>query len=79
MPGCGGLRKIRVEDPSRRKGKRGGCRVVYLDIPEAQRIDLLAIYGKNEKDDLTNEDKRALKSLATLARREAVRRPRGGR
>ena len=27
MPGCGGLRKVRVEDESRGKGKRGGARV----------------------------------------------------
>jgi hypothetical protein len=26
MPGCGGLRKVRIADPSRAKGKRGGAR-----------------------------------------------------
>jgi hypothetical protein len=29
MPGCGGLRKMRVADPRRGQGKRGGARVIY--------------------------------------------------
>jgi len=53
MPGCGGLRKIRYSDPSRGKGKRGGVRIIYLYIPEAFRIDLIDIYSKDEKDDLS--------------------------
>jgi hypothetical protein len=28
MPGCCGLRKMRVSDPRRGKGKRGGARVI---------------------------------------------------
>ena len=79
MPGCGGLRKLRFAAPKRGKGKRGGVRVIYLHIPEAERIDLLAIYGKDEKDDLTSDEKRILRSLANEAREEARRRarPRG--
>lgn len=30
MPGCG---KARLADPKRRKGKRGGARVIYLHVP----------------------------------------------
>ena len=37
----------------RGKGKRGGTRVIYLSIPEAERIDLLTVYGKDEKEDLS--------------------------
>lgn len=36
MQGCGGLRKIRIEDPKRGKGKRGGSRVIYLYVAEAK-------------------------------------------
>jgi len=72
MPGCGGLRKVRVADPRRRRGKRGGARVIYLNIPEAERIDMIAIYGKDERDDLSKEQKRALRALAEQARREAI-------
>lgn len=64
MPGCGGLRKVRLESPRRNKGKRGGFRVVYLHVPEAKRIYFLAIYGKNEQDDLSAEQKCQLRSLA---------------
>ena len=72
MPGCGGLRKLRFSDPSRGKGKRGGLRIIYLHIPEAFRIDLIDVYGKDEKDDLTPAEKRALAALAAAARREAI-------
>ena len=72
MPGCGGLRKVRVEDQSRGKGKRGGARVVYLDIPQAERIDLVTIYGKDEQDDLTPRQKKQFANLARQARTEAL-------
>ncbi|MHB0979138.1 MAG: type II toxin-antitoxin system RelE/ParE family toxin [Thermoleophilia bacterium] len=71
MPGCGGLRKIRASQELRGVGKRGGIRVIYLYIPEARRIDLLAAYSKNEKDDLTPQEQKALASLARAARTEA--------
>lgn len=74
MRGCGGLRKVRVEEPRRGKGKRGGCRVIYLHIPEVERIDLLAIYSKETQDDLTNEQRKAMKAPAERARREALER-----
>jgi hypothetical protein len=72
MPGCGGLRKVRIGDPSRGKGKRGGARVIYLLIPEADRIDLLLVYGKDEQEDLTPVQRKTLKSLADRMRKEAV-------
>lgn len=65
MPGCGGLRKIRHTGPRRGKGKRGGLRIIYLFIPEQDWIFLLDIYGKDEKDDLTREEKKVLAGLAT--------------
>src|SRR5688500_8309477 len=58
MPGCGSLRKVRTADPKRRKGKRGGARVIYLHIPAARRFYLLDLYGKDEKDDLTAKEKK---------------------
>jgi mRNA-degrading endonuclease RelE of RelBE toxin-antitoxin system len=73
MAGCGGLRKLRFGDPSRGKGKRGGVRVIYLYTPEARRIDLLDVYGKDEKDDLSGAERKLLAGLAAAARDEAVR------
>jgi hypothetical protein len=71
MPGCGGLRKIRIADPKRRKGKRGGARVIYLHVPLAHRFYLLDVYGKDEKDDLSPAEKKQLRHLTVLLKQEA--------
>lgn len=73
IPGCGGLRKVRIGIPGRSKGKRGGARAIYLDVPDANWILLLDIYGKDEKDDLTASEKKLLRGLAEAFKREAVR------
>lgn len=71
MPGCGGLRKIRTSDPARGKGKRGGARVIYLYVPEARWFFLLDVYGKDEKDDLSAAEKRALSQLTRELKHQA--------
>ena len=71
IPGCGILRKLRFGDESRGKGKRGGVRVIYVHTPEVSRIDLVTVYGKDEADDLTNDQLRDLCRLAELLRAEA--------
>ena len=73
IPGCGGLRKVRVEDVGRSRGTRGGARVIYLNIPVVGRIDLVAICGKDETDDLSAAQRRILSALARQAKREASR------
>lgn len=70
MPGCGGLRKIRLGDPRRGKGKRSGARVIYLHVPEVDLIFLIAIYGKDEKDDLSPEERKLFRKMAEMARQE---------
>ena len=70
MPGCGGLRKIRVADPKRGKGKRGGIRVIYLYLPGVKRFFLITAFDKNEKEDLTPDEKRAFTRLAEAIRSE---------
>ncbi|MEX0717342.1 MAG: type II toxin-antitoxin system RelE/ParE family toxin [Planctomycetaceae bacterium] len=69
--GCGGLRKIRISDPGRGKGKRGGARIIYLHVPEAKRFYMLDIYGKDEKDDLSSDEKKTLRALAQELKKEA--------
>lgn len=59
-PGTGGLRKIRMSDPRRATGKRGGARVHYLWLPRARRIYLLYVYRKNETSALSATQKRTL-------------------
>lgn len=72
MSGCGGLRKVRLGDPSRGLGKRGGVRIIYLYIPQALRIDMIDVYGKDQKEDLTADEKRMLSRLASVVREEAI-------
>lgn len=70
MPGCGGLRKIRA--PALGRGKRGGVRVVCLNVPDAGRVYLLDAYGKDEQDDLTPAERKQLAGLAKRLRAEAT-------
>ena len=54
--GTGGIRKIRLK--SSHGGKSGGFRVCYFDNPEDEELFLILIYPKNEKEDLSNEEKK---------------------
>ena len=65
-PGTGGLRKIRMADPLRQKGKRGGIRVHYLWLRDRKRIYLLFLYSKGEQDSLTKDQKDALRQVVRL-------------
>jgi hypothetical protein len=56
IPSSGGLRKVRIGRDG--IGKRGGTRVVYYFYNEDFPILLLALYAKNEKGDLTADEKR---------------------
>lgn len=80
MPGTGGFRKLRWGDDRRRKGKRGGLRVIYYFLTRDHHIWLFTVFGKGEADDLTPEGKRQLRAALDAelqARREA--RPKRGR
>lgn len=61
LEGTGGMRKIRVA--SKGHGKRGGARVIYYHFVSASQIAMLFIYPKNEQQDLTPEQRKALKSV----------------
>lgn len=77
---CGGLRKIRWRDKRRRKGARGGLRIIYLYVSEADRFLLLDVYNKDEADDLSKEERKILAKLADEYRAELLRpRKRGTR
>jgi mRNA-degrading endonuclease RelE of RelBE toxin-antitoxin system len=70
VPGTGGVRKLRVEDPARQKGKRGGFRVLYLDLPDQGETFLITFYGKDEADDLSAEGKRLVAQIVTAIKAE---------
>ncbi len=52
IPGAGGLRKVRWASRQKRKGTRGGIRVIYY-IQSAENLYMLFAYGKSDQQDLT--------------------------
>lgn len=55
----GGIRKLRWAGSGR--GKRGGLRVIYYWWVAADRISLLMVYPKSERDDLTADQLKQLR------------------
>lgn len=68
IQGTGGLRKIRI--PLSNTGKRGGGRVIYVDVEFKEIIYFINVYSKNEKDDLTEEEKKAFKAVVNILKEE---------
>lgn len=71
VPGLGGVRKARAANPHRGKGKRGGFRYFYYYFEHRGRIYLLYLLDKGERDDLSDEDRTLLRSLAGAAIRDS--------
>ena len=71
VQGTGGIRKMRLAGKGR--GKSGGYRIWYLHLPEPGRIYLLAIYSKNEIEDLTVVQRQELRGLVERLKQEARR------
>lgn len=61
IQGTGGLRKIRYGDERRGKGKRGGLRVIYYWKNANDQFWLFTVYDKDQADDLTATERKALK------------------
>ena len=70
ISGTGGLRKIRVPMENRGKGKRSGARVLYVDIEIKEKIYFINVYSKDEKADLTPDEKKALKAIIKILKEE---------
>jgi hypothetical protein len=60
IPGTDGVRKMRFARPG--MGKRGGVRVIYFYAVSAEIVLLLSAYAKNEKENLSSEDKKNLRN-----------------
>jgi hypothetical protein len=61
MQGTGGARKLRWGAGSR--GKRGGARVITFYGGASAPVFLLAVFGKNEKANLTKAERNELRAL----------------
>ena len=64
IEGSGGVRKIRFALPG--KGKRGGVRVIYIDIMIQEAIYFLYAYPKSVKENLSKSEVAELKKVADL-------------
>jgi hypothetical protein len=64
VPGLGGMRKARIANPGRGKGKRGGYRYLYLYFMAEQEIYLIYLFDKDEREDLSPEQRKLLRDLA---------------
>lgn len=66
ISGTGGLRKARIGDSLRQKGRRSGLRFIYYWWLEQEQFWLFVLYDKNTQDDLTPYQKRQLKQMLDM-------------
>jgi len=62
IPESGGVRKVRWSRAG--AGKRGGARVIYFYHDDTRPLYLLLVYAKGRKEDLSDDEKRAVRKLA---------------
>jgi hypothetical protein len=59
----GGIRKDRIANPGRGKGKRGGFRYMYIYLEAKHHIHLLFLLDKGDQEDLTAEQQKEIRAL----------------
>lgn len=64
VQGTGGIRKVRWALDGR--GKRGGARVIYFYHDADMPLFALTAYAKNERADLSQQDKNDFRQLTTM-------------
>lgn len=63
MAGTNGLRKVRFAPEGSGAGKSGGVRVCYVLFEERAHLYLITMFAKNEKDNLTKEERNSIAGL----------------
>ncbi len=71
MEGTGGIRKVRF--PMENRGKSGSVRVCYTDFEEYEVIYLITAFTKDERDNLSRDEKNILKKLVKSLKEEAAK------
>ena len=69
VPGLGGVRKARIANPFRGKGKRGGYRYLYLYLEMRRHIHLLFLLDKNEQEDASEDQRAQIRAWAAQIKR----------
>lgn len=64
IPETGGVRKLRWGRTG--VGKRGGVRVIYFYHDANRPLYLLLVYAKSRQEDLTQDEKRAVRKIAAV-------------
>ncbi len=64
IPRTGGARKLRIE--AKGHGKRGGARVIYVDVTLRNKVYLLLAYPKGQKENLSPEEEKAVARLVKI-------------
>lgn len=68
VPGVPGLRKVRFA--CKGHGKRGGARVIYVDVEIREKIHLIDVYSKNRKENLSEKEKKILAIIVSKLKGE---------
>jgi len=69
IPGLNGARKLRFT-LNDNHGKRGGSRIIYIDILQRERLYLLFAYPKSVQEDLNEEQKNTINHLIAQIKKE---------
>ncbi|HEX3484757.1 MAG TPA: type II toxin-antitoxin system RelE/ParE family toxin [Micropepsaceae bacterium] len=64
IPDTGGVRKVRWSRAG--TGKRGGVRVIYFYHDPGRPLYLLMVYAKGRQENLSPDEKRAVRQLASV-------------
>jgi hypothetical protein len=70
MVGTGGLKKIRYAFEGR--GKSGSARVCYVDFATFEKNYLIQVFSKDEKQNLSDAEKKNVKNVVQLLKKEAA-------
>lgn len=69
IPDTGGVRKLRWRRAG--TGKRGGVRVVYFYYDPNSPLYLLMVYAKAEREDMTPDEKKAVRKFTVVLKTAA--------
>lgn len=67
MRETGGVRKMRFA--FEHQGKSGSARVIYVDVEQKEKLYLITAFAKNEKENLSKEERNEIKSIVTYLKK----------